>query len=142
MQRKTRCKPPSKSGEQAAKTAPRAIKVEAQGLRIRTARDPPQRIHRLVTDTGTPAGKRRGNLILPRLPPGMDAKMADGNGTNGNGFTTKEILVRLEDKVDRVIADHENRLRSLERFRYAVPSVAIIAALATIALAILTAVQH
>jgi len=72
----------------------------------------------------------------------MDAKMADGNGTNGNGFTTKEILVRLEDKVDRVIADHENRLRSLERFRYAVPSVAIIAALATIALAILTAVQH
>lgn len=37
---------------------------------------------------------------------------------SGNGFTTKEILVRLEEKVDKVLDDHEKRLRGLEKFRW------------------------
>lgn len=40
--------------------------------------------------------------------------MTDGNG---NGFSNKEILLRLEAKVDAVLADHEVRLRSMERWR-------------------------
>lgn len=32
----------------------------------------------------------------------------------GNGFTTKEILVRMEQKVDNILADHEERLRVAE----------------------------
>lgn len=38
--------------------------------------------------------------------------------TSGNGFTNKEILVRLEEKVDKVLDDHEKRLRGLEKFRW------------------------
>lgn len=61
---------------------------------------------------------------------------------NGNGFfTTKEILVRLEKKIDEILADHESRLRSLERFRFAIPSLTACAALAAIALTIYTTVQ-
>jgi hypothetical protein len=56
------------------------------------------------------------------------------SGSNGNGFTTKEILLRMEEKVDAVLLDHENRLRGLERFRYSVPSVAVAGVLSTIAL--------
>lgn len=36
-------------------------------------------------------------------------------GSDGNGFTNKEILVRLEQKVDKILDDHENRLRGLEK---------------------------
>lgn len=73
--------------------------------------------------------------------------MADGNGTNGtngngNGFTTKEILVRLEDKVDKILEDHELRIRAVERFRWTFPSIAVLGALATIALTAYTLVQH
>ena len=34
---------------------------------------------------------------------------------NGAGFTVKEMLVRLETKVDIVLADHEDRLRRIEQ---------------------------
>lgn len=34
--------------------------------------------------------------------------------TYGNGFSTKEVLVRLEQKVDNILADHEERLRDAE----------------------------
>jgi hypothetical protein len=33
---------------------------------------------------------------------------------NTAGFTVKEMLVRVEAKVDVILADHEQRLRSLE----------------------------
>lgn len=33
---------------------------------------------------------------------------------NGAGFTVKEMLVRVETKVDMVLADHEQRLRRIE----------------------------
>lgn len=33
---------------------------------------------------------------------------------NGNGFTTKEILIRMEQKVDEMLADHETRIRANE----------------------------
>ena len=33
------------------------------------------------------------------------------------GFTTKEMIVRLDAKLDHVIADHETRIRSLEATR-------------------------
>lgn len=32
----------------------------------------------------------------------------------GNGFTTKEIVIRLEQKMDNILADHEERLRNAE----------------------------
>lgn len=41
---------------------------------------------------------------------------------NTEGFTQKEILIRLETKVDFLIQDHEQRIRSLERFRWALPA--------------------
>lgn len=64
------------------------------------------------------------------------------NEPNGNGFfTTKEILVRLEKKIDEMLADHESRLRSLERFRYAIPSLTALAAAAAIALTVYTTVH-
>jgi hypothetical protein len=31
-----------------------------------------------------------------------------------NGFSTKEIVVRMEAKIDYVLADHETRLRNTE----------------------------
>lgn len=34
-----------------------------------------------------------------------------------DGFTTKEILLRLERKVDTALENHEGRIGSLERFR-------------------------
>lgn len=70
--------------------------------------------------------------------------------TDGNGFTVKEIVLEirrdlkaLNDKVDQIdrkgsigtreeLSDHESRLRGLERFRYAVPSAAVIAALSAV----------
>lgn len=33
---------------------------------------------------------------------------------NGAGFTVKEMLVRLETKVDVILADHEARIRKIE----------------------------
>lgn len=67
-------------------------------------------------------------------------------------ITTKDVVLNLDRKVDELIAgmadlkviagtvsttvetlhDHETRLRSLEKFRYAVPSAAVIAALAAV----------
>jgi hypothetical protein len=52
--------------------------------------------------------------------------------TSGNGFTNKEILIRLEEKVDKILDDHEKRLRILERFRYGVPA-SLIAAIGSAA---------
>lgn len=34
--------------------------------------------------------------------------------TESNGWTTKEILLRIEKKVDEQLADHEDRIRSGE----------------------------
>lgn len=36
---------------------------------------------------------------------------------NTDSYTVKEILSRVEDKVDKVLEDHENRLRVLEHFK-------------------------
>jgi len=67
-------------------------------------------------------------------------------------ITTKDVVLNLDRKVDELIAgmadlkviagtvgttvetlhDHETRLRSLERFRYTVPSAAVFVALAAI----------
>lgn len=81
--------------------------------------------------------------------------------TDPNGFTNKEILVNLTktmeenfrvvhvdlrdlaaklDKIDRhgsigtkaELLDHESRIRGLERYRYAMPSVGLIAGIAGI----------
>lgn len=51
---------------------------------------------------------------------------------DGNGFTNKEILIRLEEKVDKVLEDHEKRIRLLEKFRYGIPA-SLIAALGSVA---------
>lgn len=65
-------------------------------------------------------------------------------------INTKDIVLRLDTKVDKLISDmadvkviaatigttvetlhdHETRIRALERFRFAIPSAAVIAALA------------
>lgn len=34
--------------------------------------------------------------------------------TDGNGFTAKEIMVRMEAKIDVILADHELRIRNNE----------------------------
>lgn len=67
-------------------------------------------------------------------------------------INTKDIVLRLDTKVDQLISDmsdlkviagtvgttvetmhdHEARLRALERFRYAVPSAAVMATLAAV----------
>lgn len=71
-------------------------------------------------------------------------------------INTKDIVLRLDTKVDQLISDvgdlkviagtvganvetlhdHEIRIRSLERFRYAIPSVAFLALLVTTAFGI------
>lgn len=78
---------------------------------------------------------------------------------DGNGFTNKEILIEIRDnvkelaaKIDRIdregsigtqsdLQDHENRLRLLERFRYAIPSVATLALFASIAATVIAALH-
>lgn len=37
--------------------------------------------------------------------------------SEGNGFTNKEILLRLEGKVDTMLANHEERIGFLEGWR-------------------------
>ena len=49
---------------------------------------------------------------------------------DGNGFTNKEILLRLEQKVDAVLADHEDRIRTVERWVWALPTSALAVVLA------------
>lgn len=73
-------------------------------------------------------------------------------------INTKDIVLRLDTKVDKLISDmgdlkviagtvgttvetlhdHETRLRALERFRYAWPSAAVIAAGAAVAAAVVS----
>lgn len=36
-------------------------------------------------------------------------------GNDNNNYTVKEIVTRLEIKVDKVLDDHESRIRILER---------------------------
>lgn len=36
--------------------------------------------------------------------------------TDGNGFTNKEILLRLEAKLDAAVVSHEHRISALETF--------------------------
>lgn len=63
------------------------------------------------------------------------------NNDNGAGYTIKEIVVRLESKVDKVLDDHETRLRSLEsdrnqrkgRAALVMSAIAFIAAAASVA---------
>lgn len=49
---------------------------------------------------------------------------------DGEGFTVKEILLRVEEKVDKVADDHETRIRSLERWKWGLPVSAVGAAVA------------
>ena len=48
---------------------------------------------------------------------------------DGNGFTVKEILLRVEEKLDASISDHEDRIRALERWKWGLP-VSVLGALA------------
>lgn len=73
-------------------------------------------------------------------------------------FTVKEVVVamreemhegfrslnaKLDAKSEQTQADdHERRLRSLERFRYAIPSAAVLSVMTAIALAVTTFVFH
>lgn len=74
--------------------------------------------------------------------------------TDNGGLTTRDILLRLDGKVDSLMGDmvevktsatfaaevsrdHEKRLRKLERFRYSIPSVAVLSLLCSIALLVL-----
>jgi ABC-type proline/glycine betaine transport system permease subunit len=77
-------------------------------------------------------------------------------------ITTKDVVLNLDRKVDGLIADmadvkviagtvgttvtmlhdHEMRIRSLERFRYAIPSVALLGLLATVAFALYSIAVH
>lgn len=41
---------------------------------------------------------------------------------DNGGFTTKEIVIRIEEKVDAVLRDHEGRLRVLERRSWRFPA--------------------
>lgn len=67
------------------------------------------------------------------------------------GLTQRDILIRVDGKVDTLSADmsevkanavnaallaqdHERRIRALEKFRYAIPSVAILSLLVSIVL--------
>lgn len=60
--------------------------------------------------------------------------------SDGNGFTNKEILIRLEQKVDEGFkdlkqtftdghGDHEKRIRFLERIAWGLPASIVIAVL-------------
>lgn len=55
-----------------------------------------------------------------------------------NTFTTKEILLRMEAKVDAILADHETRIRLLERLKNAIPSVSVLSLLVSVAAIYLT----
>ena len=61
-----------------------------------------------------------------------DGPISDGNGgtLDPNSATTRDLLVALHTKMDAIVIpalrDYEVRLRSLERFRYAVPSAVIL----------------
>lgn len=55
---------------------------------------------------------------------------------DGNGFTNKEILIRLEQKVDKVLDDHEKRIRLLEKFKYGIPA-SLVASVAAVVGALL-----
>lgn len=58
--------------------------------------------------------------------------------SGGNGFTNKEILLRLEAKVDAALRDLEPRVSSLERFRsYCKGAAGLTAVVAPLALALL-----
>lgn len=48
------------------------------------------------------------------------------------GFTVKEILLRVEDKLDASIGDHETRIRALERWKWGLPISSIGAVVATL----------
>ena len=49
---------------------------------------------------------------------------------DGNGFSNKEILLRLEQKVDAVLESHDGRISSLEQFRSYAKGVAAIIVMA------------
>ena len=38
--------------------------------------------------------------------------------SDGNGFTAKEILIDMDKKIDRILVDHETRLRGSEAAIY------------------------
>lgn len=46
------------------------------------------------------------------------------------GLTLRELVLEMREDLKRVQADHENRLRSLERWRYGIP-VSILVAVGT-----------
>lgn len=48
------------------------------------------------------------------------------------GFTVKEILLRVEKKLNEELEDHETRIRSLERWKWGLPVSALGATLATL----------
>lgn len=56
----------------------------------------------------------------------------------GNGFTTKEIVIRLEEKMDDILADHEERIRSSEGAIFRIKgALVLISILLPVALALL-----
>lgn len=64
--------------------------------------------------------------------------LAELRGTMAEGFATVNgslaLLAQRGDQTDKAIADHEQRLDSLERNRWPLPSIAALVALAGLAL--------
>lgn len=50
-----------------------------------------------------------------------------------NGFTTKDLVLLLREDIKEMRADYEPRIRSLERWKAAVPGVGFVAAVVTVA---------
>lgn len=60
----------------------------------------------------------------------------------GSLSPTLEKLTERQDEADERDKDHERRLRSLERFRYSVPSLALLSLLAAVATLVYVMLGH
>lgn len=77
----------------------------------------------------TPPEQRDVALELERLRGTVEAGFARVDGSLA-------LLVQRSDQTDKQLADHEQRLDSLERSRWPLASVGVLAALATAAVAV------
>ncbi len=63
--------------------------------------------------------------------------------TNGNGMNTKDLVLLLHEKVDRVLVDHEARIRSAETSVSRVKgAIALLALLVPIAAGLIAVYVH
>ncbi len=61
---------------------------------------------------------------------GIDPKKVRELTENGNGFTTKEILLIFREETLDVLADHEERIRNVEGWKKSIPAVGVLVAFA------------